>query len=38
MNRSLNWDPEKQQFVNDPEADKWLSRPQRAPYTYENFA
>jgi predicted dehydrogenase len=38
MNRTLNWDPEKQQFVNDPDADKWLSRPQRAPYSYDNFA
>ena len=35
LGRSLNWDPEKQQFVNDAEADKWLSRPQREPYTYE---
>jgi myo-inositol 2-dehydrogenase / D-chiro-inositol 1-dehydrogenase len=38
MNRALNWDPEKQQFVNDPDADKWLSRTQRAPYTYDTFA
>ena len=36
MGRRLEWDPEKQQFVNDPEADKWLSRPQREPYTFEN--
>ena len=36
MGRRLEWDPEKQQFVNDPEADKWLSRPQRAPWTFEN--
>jgi len=38
MNRTLNWDPEKQQFVNDSEADKHLSRPQRAPYSYDSFA
>jgi hypothetical protein len=38
MNRTLNWDPDKQQFANDPEADKHLSRPQRAPYSYDSFA
>jgi len=37
MGRSLNWDPEKQQFVNDAEADKWLSREQRKPYSYESI-
>jgi predicted dehydrogenase len=30
--RKLNWDPDKEQFVNDPAANKWLSRPQRKPY------
>ena len=35
IGRPLSWDPDKQQFINDEEADKWLSRPQRAPYTYE---
>jgi len=38
LGRRLEWDPEKQQFVNDPEADKWLSRPQRAPWTFENIS
>ena len=38
LGRRLEWDPEKQQFVNDPEADKWLSRPQRAPWTFESLA
>jgi myo-inositol 2-dehydrogenase / D-chiro-inositol 1-dehydrogenase len=32
LGRKLQWDPAKEQFVNDNEANKWLSRPQRAPY------
>ena len=36
LNRPLKWDPKKQQFDNDPEADKWLSRPQREPWTYRS--
>jgi len=35
LGRKLNWDPQKQQFVNDEEADKWLSREQRKPWTYD---
>lgn len=35
LGRKLNWDPDKQQFVGDSEADKWLSREQRKPWTYE---
>jgi predicted dehydrogenase len=35
LGRKLNWDPERERFVNDPEADKWLARTQRKPYTYE---
>ena len=31
--RKLQWDPEKEQFVNDREADAMLQREQRAPYT-----
>ena len=38
LGRTLNWDPDKQRFVNDAEADQWLSRPQREPYTYEMVA
>ena len=33
--RKLHWDPVKERFHNDPDADKLLSRPQRAPYGYE---
>ena len=32
LNRKLFWNPEKERFVNDPEADKLLSRPQRKAY------
>jgi predicted dehydrogenase len=28
----LYWDPKKEQFKNNTEANKWLSRPQRYPY------
>ena len=34
VDRTLHWDPEKEHFVNDPEADKMLSRPHRKPYTF----
>jgi hypothetical protein len=30
--RKLEWDPTKEQFKNDDEANTYLSRPQRAPY------
>jgi myo-inositol 2-dehydrogenase / D-chiro-inositol 1-dehydrogenase len=30
--RKLQWDPKKEQFVNDAEANTWLRRAQRAPY------
>lgn len=32
LGRRLFWDPEKEHFMNDAEADKLLSRPQRKPY------
>lgn len=31
--RKLAWDPEKEQFVNDDEANSLLTRPMRAPWT-----
>jgi predicted dehydrogenase len=31
--RKLFWDPDKERFKNDDEANRWLSRPQRSPYT-----
>jgi len=30
--RHLHWDPEKEHFINDPDANSRLSRSQRAPY------
>jgi hypothetical protein len=32
--RHLYWDPVKERFPNDDEANAMLSRPQRAPYGY----
>ena len=34
--RRLYWDPEKERFKNDDEANSWLSRPQRAPYMFSS--
>ena len=38
LSRKLYWDPKKEQFKNDPEANKLLSRPQRAPYAIKLMA
>jgi predicted dehydrogenase len=35
LGRKLEWDPQKEQFVNDAEADKWVSREQRKPWSYD---
>jgi predicted dehydrogenase len=32
LGRKLNWDPQAEKFIKDKEANKMLSRPQRAPY------
>ena len=32
LGRKLEWDPAKEEFVNDPEANTHLSRPQRRPW------
>jgi myo-inositol 2-dehydrogenase / D-chiro-inositol 1-dehydrogenase len=32
LDRPLAWDPEQEDFVNDPQASALLSRPQRKPY------
>jgi len=32
LGRKLRWDPQKELFVGDDEANAWLSRPQREPY------
>ena len=31
LGRPLKWDPAKEEIVGDPEANRWLSRPKRAP-------
>lgn len=33
LERDLKWNPDTEQFVNDPEANRYLSRAMRAPYT-----
>ena len=33
--RRLHWDPERECFHNDNEANAMLSRPQRSPYTFD---
>ncbi|MCK4699413.1 MAG: gfo/Idh/MocA family oxidoreductase, partial [Bacteroidales bacterium] len=33
LRRSLDWDPEKEEFKNDPEANKLRSKEYREPYT-----
>jgi predicted dehydrogenase len=37
LNRPLKWDPEKEQFVGDAEANGMLARPQRAPWQIEKL-
>ena len=32
LNRRLNWNPQKEQFMNDDQANNMLSRSQRKPY------
>lgn len=36
LNRPLDWDPVKSEFINDPIAQRMVSRPQRAPYIIES--
>lgn len=36
--RKLHWDPAKERFWNDDEANSMLSRPQRPPYTFSASA
>ncbi|MBN2347574.1 MAG: Gfo/Idh/MocA family oxidoreductase [Bacteroidales bacterium] len=35
LSRKLEWNPEKEQFINDEQANSMLSRPQRKPYGTE---
>jgi hypothetical protein len=35
LKRKVYWNPAKEQFINDNEANRMLSRPQRRPYVIE---
>ncbi len=37
LDRKIYWDPKTEKFKNDEEANKMLSRPQRAAYDLSNF-
>lgn len=37
LGRKLSWDPDKELFINDSEANEMLSRAQRAPYGTNNI-
>jgi predicted dehydrogenase len=32
LGRKLHWDPVQEQFIDDAEANRWLSRPMRSPW------
>jgi predicted dehydrogenase len=32
LGRKLKWDPDREQFVNDPQANRMLTRPMRSPW------
>ncbi len=34
LGRKLQWDPKKEEFVGDAEANSYISRPMRGPYNY----
>ncbi|MFA0735785.1 MAG: hypothetical protein OGMRLDGQ_002285, partial [Candidatus Fervidibacter sp.] len=33
LGRKLRWDAQKEQFVGDEEANRWLTKPYRKPWT-----
>ena len=35
LGRKLNWDPAKETFVDDPEANRFVAREMRNPWSYE---
>jgi myo-inositol 2-dehydrogenase / D-chiro-inositol 1-dehydrogenase len=37
LGRKLGWDPVKEEFLNDPEADALRSRPERDPWTIDKL-
>lgn len=38
LKRKLEWNPEKETFVDDTEANNWVARPMRKPYDYDFIA
>lgn len=36
LGRKLNWDPKKEQFIGDAEANTWLAREMRDPWGYDS--
>ena len=38
LGRKLQWDPKKEEFVNDTEANKWVAREMREGYGYDFIA
>jgi predicted dehydrogenase len=38
LGRKLQWDPKKEKFVNDSDANNWLARPMRKGYGYDFIA
>lgn len=38
LNRPLKWDPEKEKFVDDYEANTWVAREMRKPFDYSFIA
>lgn len=35
LGRKLQWNPEAERFVNDDEANRWLRRELRKPWSYD---
>jgi predicted dehydrogenase len=35
LKRPLKWNPDKEEFINDPEANRWLDRPKRGEWKLE---
>ncbi|MCG8450906.1 MAG: hypothetical protein MI725_15170, partial [Pirellulales bacterium] len=33
LNRSIRWDPVREEILGDPEASRWLDRPRREPWS-----
>jgi hypothetical protein len=37
LGRKLNWDPAKETFINDKEANSYLAREMRKPWSYDTI-